>query len=190
MSHSTDEDPAIERIAAELRRPVELRPGFDDAVMAQVRASGRVTPRVSPVRRLRDWLVEPRLVALTPMRALAAAAAIALLTLGGAQLLSRRPAGTAGMKADGQWVQFVFSAPGAQRVSLVGDFNGWDTAATPLHPTSADGVWSVSVPLTVGRHDYAFVVNGTEWRPDPAAPRSARSDFGEANSVVTVAERL
>ena len=188
MSHSTDEDPMIRRIAAELRRPVELRPDFDDAVMARVRASGGMTPRAAAAQRLRAWLVEPRLVALTPLRTLAAAAAVAVLMLGGMRLLSRRP--PAAPATEGQWVQFVFSAPGARQVSLVGDFNGWDTSATPLHPTSAEGVWSVSVPLAVGRHDYAFVVNGTEWRPDPAAPPSARCDFGAANSVVTVAERL
>jgi 1,4-alpha-glucan branching enzyme len=57
----------------------------------------------------------------------------------------------------------------------------------PLRPTADGAVWSVTVPLTPGRHEYAFVVDGTDWVPDPAAPPAPGADFGEPNSVVTVA---
>jgi 1,4-alpha-glucan branching enzyme len=32
-------------------------------------------------------------------------------------------------------------APSARRVSVVGDFNSWDTRATPLHAAGSSGVW-------------------------------------------------
>src|SRR5262249_8877306 len=56
-----------------------------------------------------------------------------------------------------QPVQFVLRAPGAGRVALVGDFNGWDTSRSPMRE-ERPGVWSVTLPLKAGRHVYAFVV--------------------------------
>jgi 1,4-alpha-glucan branching enzyme len=85
-------------------------------------------------------------------------------------------------------IQFVFVAPKATSVSLVGDFNGWDVARTPLQPADGSGMWSVTLPLPPGRHRYAFVVDGTRWTLDPAAPRAVEDDFGSPNSVVTVGE--
>jgi 1,4-alpha-glucan branching enzyme len=85
-------------------------------------------------------------------------------------------------------VQFVAVAPGATSVTLVGDFNDWNVAATPMHAASEDGIWSVSLPLPPGRYRYAFLVDGTRWMADPAAPAAADSDFGSTNSVVTVGE--
>ncbi|MCC6661493.1 MAG: 1,4-alpha-glucan branching protein GlgB [Phycisphaerales bacterium] len=37
-------------------------------------------------------------------------------------------------------------APGARRVSVVGDFNGWDTRRTPLSPAGSSGIWEGLVP--------------------------------------------
>jgi 1,4-alpha-glucan branching enzyme len=82
-------------------------------------------------------------------------------------------------------VQFVVVAPGAGSVALVGDFNDWDSTATPMHATRNGGLWSITLPLAPGRYRYAFLVNGSRWLPDPAAPR-AQDDFDAPSSVVTV----
>ncbi|HZK76501.1 MAG TPA: 1,4-alpha-glucan branching protein GlgB [Candidatus Kapabacteria bacterium] len=42
-------------------------------------------------------------------------------------------------------VQFAVWAPNAERVSVIGDFNSWDSAANILRPSSA-GVWDGFVP--------------------------------------------
>ena len=76
-------------------------------------------------------------------------------------------------------------APNAQAVSVVGDFNDWSLSATPLTRADSAGVWWVTVPLGPGRYRYAFVVDGTVWRPDPEAP-AAEDDFGRPNSVLTI----
>jgi 1,4-alpha-glucan branching enzyme len=68
---------------------------------------------------------------------------------------------------------------------VVGDFNDWSFSATPLERQPGDDVWWVTVPLRPGRYRYAFVVNGTSWRPDPHAP-AAEDEFGRPNSVVTI----
>jgi 1,4-alpha-glucan branching enzyme len=83
-----------------------------------------------------------------------------------------------------QVVRFSLSAPQARQVSLVGDFNGWDPAATALQ--ERDGTWTVVIPVAPGRHQYGFVIDGTEWIADPEAARTADADFGTANSVVYV----
>jgi Carbohydrate-binding module 48 (Isoamylase N-terminal domain) len=82
--------------------------------------------------------------------------------------------------------QFVLHAPRASRVALVGDFNSWDAAATPLARVSSSGIWTVTVALTPGRHTYAFMVNGTAWTLDPRAPTAHDPDFGTPSSVVLV----
>ena len=92
--------------------------------------------------------------------------------------------GHAGMRVSR--VQFVFVAPQARRVSVVGDFNDWDIAATPL--TSAGGVWSGQLDVPFGRHDYAFVVDGERWMRDPNAPQAPADEFGSGYSVLVVDE--
>src|SRR5262249_50334864 len=66
-------------------------------------------------------------------------------------------------------VQFVYVAPQASKVFVVGDFNGWDATKTPMVRAANTGAWSVTLPMTAGRHLYGFVVDGT-WAADPSAP--------------------
>ncbi len=84
-------------------------------------------------------------------------------------------------------MQFVLDArdvPAATQVSVVGDFNDWNVSALPL--SLENGVWTVTIPLTPGRHVYAFVVNGETWIADPRAPQATDNDFGRPGSVVIV----
>ena len=77
-------------------------------------------------------------------------------------------------------VLFVMPAPNAHSVAIVGNFNGWE--ATPLTDDDEDGIWAVSLPLSPGRYEYAFVVDGRWWGHDPLADEYVRS-FGEINAV-------
>jgi hypothetical protein len=43
----------------------------------------------------------------------------------------------------------------------------------------------VSVALTPGRHEYAFIVDGKRWVIDPLAVKSS-DDFGTESSVIRV----
>jgi 1,4-alpha-glucan branching enzyme len=50
------------------------------------------------------------------------------------------------MERDGQrGVQFTVWAPNAKLVSVIGDFNGWNTSANRMEPSSA-GVWEAFIP--------------------------------------------
>lgn len=152
-----DREDVVERIVAHLRRPLRIDPALDLRVMREVAAlPGR--------RRLR------------PSRLVALAAVAAVLAF---VFLAPRPKTRS--------LQFVLVAPEAATVSLVGDFNDWDAARTPMRPLRADGpVWSAVVPLAPGRYHYAFLVNGSRWLADPAAPPASDDGFGAPSSVVTV----
>jgi len=97
---------------------------------------------------------------------------------------SLRPGPAAIAQAPQQvFTQFVLSAPAAKRVAVAGDFSGWK----PVHvmTRSEAGVWTVVVPLDPGVHDYAFVVDGERWVPDPKAP-TVNDGFGGVNSRLAV----
>ena len=189
------DEPVLERVVDELRAPVRINPELDARVMAQI---AREREESVFTRGLR-WVTEPRLVAVTPLKAFAMAAGLLLVvslargTRGGADAVPTATAKVAGVhqaaSPDTTVIQFVFVAPSASSVSLVGDFNGWDAARTQLRPAESGGMWSVSLPLPPGRHRYAFIVDGKQWVPDPAAPRAVEDDFGSPNSVVTVGEK-
>jgi 1,4-alpha-glucan branching enzyme len=81
-------------------------------------------------------------------------------------------------------VEFVLETPGAQSVTVAGDFNNWEPARTPLRKTGR-GVWRAELPLTAGRYEYRFVVDG-QWLTDPAARESTPNPFGGQNSIKVV----
>ena len=47
---------------------------------------------------------------------------------------------------DADGVQFAVWAPNAQRVSVVGDFNGWDRRVHPMRLLADAGVWEIFIP--------------------------------------------
>jgi len=44
-------------------------------------------------------------------------------------------------KEQGDGTQFAVWAPNAAQVAVIGDFNGWDPRANPMHPSEA-GIWT------------------------------------------------
>ena len=163
-----DGEEIVERVIHELRRPVYIDRALDTRVMNEIAQPAPAEPvarrsfaRVSP------WL--------------AAAAVLGAVLIG-------RPwiRGGGGNGAD--VFQFVLVAPQAASVSLVGDFNDWDPSRAPMH-AARGGVWATVVSLPPGRYRYAFLVNGVEWRADPAAPLARDDEFGSPSSVVTIGGR-
>lgn len=194
------DDELIERAADELRRPVRMDPAVDARVMATVHA----LPRHRTARSDRGWLAwltQPQTVRFSPLGAMAAmalvvAAVVLVPRLSPDNGAERVAATSARLKAEQStgsdsthMVQFVFVAPTAHSVSLVGDFNNWEMDATPLSAGPSRSVWTVRLPLANGRHRYAFVVDDSTWAADPSAPPAAGDDFGVPSSVITVAER-
>ncbi|MEM6290611.1 MAG: DUF1592 domain-containing protein [Myxococcota bacterium] len=77
-----------------------------------------------------------------------------------------------------------------QSVQLAGSFNAWtpdaDDGAWSLSYDAAADRWSGEAPLAPGEYAYKFVIDGTDWIPDPENPQTADDGFGGSNSVLTV----
>jgi len=71
-----------------------------------------------------------------------------------------------------------------ESVHLAGEFNGWDIKATPMSDEDGDGVWKVVIPLSRGRWEYKFVVDGGTWVTDPHAHDVNYQNFN--NGIVYV----
>lgn len=184
-----------DRVAAPLRAPERVDSTFGERVMSAVRAEVREHGAVgsaAPPRR-RGWWQRTWTLRLTPITALAAVAAVAVLALLGTRAgiaHGGRTSTFATAPSDTVYVvRFVLIAPAARNVSVVGDFNNWNRATTALAPSGRDGVWTTSVPLPPGRHEYAFIVDGEHWVSDPLASVTIHDDFGTASSIVTVGSR-
>jgi len=179
---------ALRLVAALDREPVTLSRAVDARVMAAVRHHAK-----SPARRIWRWVAAPREVELRlrvrPWAvwggALAAAAGVALLLTRAATPAPSGAVATPVATHNAVFVRFVLYAPGAKRVTVAGTFNQWDQTAAPLVPAGTDGVWTTTLSLPVGQHQYAFVVDGQRWVADPAAP-AVDDGFGRRNSVVAV----
>jgi 1,4-alpha-glucan branching enzyme len=55
-------------------------------------------------------------------------------------------------------VHFAVWAPNADRVSLVGDFNGWDGRVHPMRLLAPEGVWELFVPDLSDGEKYKFEI--------------------------------
>ena len=198
----TSRDQFIEQIAAELRRPVRLDPRFDERVMEALNAP-EVIP-LHPTRQARrPWVMRPWTVRVSPIGALAAAAAlVGVVALGAWRLSSVEQVQLASNPfADSNVVpvantgeaplvlhQFIYYQKGLKSISLVGQFNDWDADSTSLTEVSP-GVWTVTLPLRPGVYEYQFMLNGTQRVTDPTMPQVS-NDFGSPNSVVTVSPKV
>src|SRR5262245_60001760 len=80
-------------------------------------------------------------------------------------------------------VEFRVFRPQAERVFLVGDFNGWNEHAQPMIRTE-DGTWKAHLKLADGVHEFRYLADG-EWYLDFLAFGLANCPSG-FNSVVLV----
>lgn len=191
MTDSDQLHPYVEWIIREARRPVVTDAEARDRVMAAIHAE--------PVpRRIGVWqrIFAPRALSLSPVTGALLAAGIfgigviagefSSIRHGRASVAQPPVAVVPRPAVSDTVVKFVISLPRAQQVSLVGDFNDWDVAKTPMARSAHGGLWTVTVPLSAGRHVYAFVVDGSSWIADPSAPFAPDDGFGHANSVKIV----
>ncbi len=72
----------------------------------------------------------------------------------------------------------------AARVVVTGDFSNWSPDGIPMRRRD-DGVWSVTISLDPGEHQYRLIVDG-EWGNNPVAERRTPNGFGAENDVLVV----
>lgn len=95
------------------------------------------------------------------------------------------------VKGTGQ-VRVTFELPStmwAERVNLVGEFNDWDTTATPMTHNRSDANWKVTLVLKPGRrYRFRYLVDGKEWLNDWHADDHVENPYGSYDSVVDLTE--
>jgi Glycogen recognition site of AMP-activated protein kinase len=181
----------LEQLIVETRAFVDGRgvPDFVTAVMGEVEQL-----EADRAKRRRNWIVRtgqqlwtPRLVtfAFRPAYTLVAAAAVLLLTVVASNQWSVRPSTTVATQgiSENVYVQFRLQTSDATDVRLAGSFTHWQPQYQ-LHET-APGLWTVTLPLAPGVHDYAFVIDGQRWVTDPYAA-AVQDGFGGRNSRITL----
>jgi hypothetical protein len=156
--------------------------GFADQVMEGVRKvsrdgvhkTNRQKGRVSDLFFPGNWLVP----------ALAGALVMGFVWAGTSWLFSGRSEQQAMAATDAMNVTFELHAPDAERVELVGSFNGWKVGTINLDGPDATGYWTVNLDLEAGRYEYLFLVDGDEWVADPSATAVREDGFGSRNAVL------
>jgi hypothetical protein len=197
-------DPIIERIALEARRPVAVDSDAKSRLMAAIRtegAPGSVDDEMefgAPARRG---------ITLSPARFAALAAGLVGIgilvgslfdigrdsqVIGQPQVVATKdpPSSLPASTSDTTTMTFVFVTHGATSVSLVGDFNQWNAEAAPMQRIENSNAWTITLPLSAGRHLYSFYAvgaDGEKFLVDPHAPVSD-DGLGNVNSVVLVAK--
>jgi hypothetical protein len=186
-----ERDETIERAARTLSALPAVRAGALARVVMAVRAH-RARP-VPAWRRALRWTEDTSVPARVAGLLVAASLVIGFVvrgTIGApAGSLPAAPAAVAmapAADAGAVPVALALELANARAVSVVGDFNGWDPAATPMQRVGANGPWSATFLARPGRHTYAYLVDGTTLMVDPRAPKTRSADFGGDASVLMV----
>jgi len=177
------EEARLRELMGSLDEEVHYPPALRVAVMREVERL-----HIPLWRRMWDWAARPRLVRVSPLSgaALAFAATAALIFVSSQNPSPALPPAGVGSSTGGIVTRFVFVAPEARSVHLTGDFVSWSTDGIALDDLRGTGIWTVDVELAPGVHEYTFIVDGTEWQPDPRAVSQVDDGFGRVNSIVIV----
>lgn len=138
--------------------------------------SGR-TGWVDAATRAVDWLWRPRPWTFRPVYAFL----LVLVVAGGLIGLGRLPLARSGPPLI--YVQFTLSGVEAREVTLAGSFTGWQPRVSLSE--RSPGVWTATVPVRPGVHDYTYLVDGERWMVDPNALQ-ADDGFGGRNNRMPV----
>jgi 1,4-alpha-glucan branching enzyme len=76
--------------------------------------------------------------------------------------------------------------PKASQVTLVGDFNQWDTNETPMQKMK-NGDFKVTLELACdNEYKFRYLIDNTQWENDWQADEYTPNGFGSDNSIVKI----
>ena len=81
-------------------------------------------------------------------------------------------------------VEFSVPADNVQSASVIGDFNEWDNAATPMEKVGKAFKATLDLHLNQ-RYEFRYLVNGEAWLNDSSADDTVPNAFGTENAVVS-----
>jgi hypothetical protein len=89
-----------------------------------------------------------------------------------------------GPEQDAEGTIFRVLAPKARRVSVGGDFNGWQQENAPMKP-AGDGWWQLRLKIPPGQYQYVYFVDGKALTP-PESVLRVDDGFGGINGLLEV----
>ena len=81
-------------------------------------------------------------------------------------------------------IKFVHYSPNAQKVILLGDFNGWREKIHPMKK-SKEGIWEKNLFLYPGTYEYKFKVDDN-WENDNNNLLTCNNGFGTKNNFIII----
>jgi enterochelin esterase-like enzyme len=89
-------------------------------------------------------------------------------------------------KNDIKNVQFQLKArKNTEKIFLAGSFNEWNPDACPMLKNADSLMWTVSVPLKPGLHQYKFILDDKDWITDPENNNKIDNGIGGFNSIIS-----
>ena len=177
----------LRRIAGEVARIPDADPPdtLVDSIMARIQPK-----KVHWSRRLWRRMQVP--ISLTPLKTVPLAAVLVTTVLVLTVFLGRAPEKNdlalklEGKKRSGITVVFTLDMADASNVGVIGSFNRWKPDDFKMHWDEGRRLWVLSLQLEVGRHEYAFIIDGKEVVPDPKALLQEDDGFGNRNSILII----
>ena len=81
---------------------------------------------------------------------------------------------------------FSVFCPQAEHVEIVGSFTGWHDRPVAMKRDADAGWWRITLDLSAGDHEFQYLIDRREWRPDYAAGGLRLNEFGTWVSQLTV----
>jgi hypothetical protein len=104
---------------------------------------------------------------------------------GGYRELTARELSTGAMPRESRrLVTLRFQDPEAKSVAVVGSFNGWSPASSPMRKQG--DTWELTLSLLPGRYSYRFLVDEKKQVLDPSSTVTEPDGYGGKNSVMVV----
>lgn len=196
--HKDPDRATIEQIVNRLKKPLRLDDAFELRVMSAVHAEAQAKIDAGRSAQMREhWWSKRYTLRFTALGGVAAAASIAAVIALTSIAINRSSLPQAAANPQSSMAvgpgaavpaHFILVSENARQVYLVGDFNGWSRTQTPLRRTANQSAWTVSIPLSAGKHEYAFIVDdgsGQHWVADPLT-QPVEDEFGTESSIVRV----
>jgi hypothetical protein len=186
MQHDDLDKMIEEQLAKDVQEEIFRIDGLEDRIVMEI--SNRL-PRQSGWERVKEFFATPRKRRIDDLLVVGVTAVIFLLfgMVLGNRLADQLP-GEAVIRfnVEPNGIVFALLAPDREEVQIAGTFTNWEKL--PLVDPDGDGIWTISIELPPGRHEYAFIVDGRWFGQDPMADDFVRS-FGYYNSVRYIGAR-
>jgi hypothetical protein len=151
------------------------------SVMGRIQAR-----RLSAGKRL--WRRMRMPLSVTPLKLASLGAALAAVLVLAVFIgpVPQKDAGPGSRARLGTTVVFTLDRPEASTVAVIGSFNEWRPGNSKMRWDEARKRWILHLELEKGRHEYAFLVDGSQIVPDPEALLQQPDGFGNQNSILIV----